>query len=265
MFMHMYKRNVLALYVFGIAACFLGIGLAIREIGSIWISWGTMTIDITWLRAVVYFLFVSLIVGGSVTVGRALGFSMHPESHPVFQSLTGFSSPYQLAQSIDGELQETPEVVRFGKPIRSFRLAKSKSPLVFISRSWVVQPLPYTVRAVRISDVVWIRKRMHRTRHTDVEIRTRTTAVLFDSLCEADVQRMVRILVERLPWVFLSGFESDLEENWNSDREGFIRMVKQDQEAYAVLSPEAQRRVMDDKIKRYFLGWEIKGDASNIQ
>src|SRR5262245_49286729 len=92
-----------------------------------------------WYEKAVPFLMIGAALGGAGALLWGVLLALRPQWHPLFRRLAPFGPPHEVAAEVDAELAGD-EVVRFGDPVRSFRLASNLYGQVFLTRSWVLQP-----------------------------------------------------------------------------------------------------------------------------
>src|SRR5262245_25138265 len=78
-----------------------------------------------WHERAIPFLILGAALGGAGVLLWGVLLALHPGWHPVFRRLAPFGPPHEVAAEIDAELAQRGEVVRFGDPVRSFRLASN--------------------------------------------------------------------------------------------------------------------------------------------
>src|SRR5262245_17600722 len=96
---------------------------------------------------------LGFVLGAVVALARAVRLAGRPDRNPVLRRLAVHGPPPDVLAEIDAELAGD-DVVTIGRPLKSFRLASSGAgPLLFLTRSWLVQLTELGVHLARLDDV----------------------------------------------------------------------------------------------------------------
>jgi hypothetical protein len=199
------------------------------------------------------FLLAAFALGGLAFFIWGLCLLVKPGWHPTLRRLGKYGPPREVAGAIDAELADA-DTTRIGEPIRSFRLARADQTHdpVFVTRSWVVQPVGLGVKVVRLDDIVWVRgqgfafARMVAAQGQAVGVKLRDGSEEQFVLSAANAPRLVLEIVRRLPWVH-SGSDEVLERRWQSERQEFLAAFDRQREQVQALPPERREELIREK------------------
>jgi hypothetical protein len=158
----------------------------------------------------------------------------NPAKHPTMKKLARFGDPFQLAASIDAEMQMTAPTVDVGGAI--------------VTPSWLLIPKRYVIDPYRLSDLVWMYQKVTEHRRNGVRVGTSYAVIIHDrhgkslqlSRNGKDHKNLIGPVVERAPWV-ISGYSAELQKAWANERAQVIAAVDERRQKLAHLE-QAHRR-----------------------
>jgi hypothetical protein len=153
-------------------------------------------------------VFVPLGLLSLVNLGRAAVRVVNPTAHPAARD-------QDRAEAIDEEVSAGP-AERFGRAT--------------LTRSWVVWPTAFGMKAVRLKDAVWVYPVVVGGRHAVVlQLRNRKSAVV--SLKAPAVQPLLKAILARVPWV-LAGYDKQRYLTWRKRPDEVIAEAEERRESY---------------------------------
>ena len=142
-----------------------------------------------------------------------------PASHPIAKSLSQFGDSLEtVAAQIDSEVE--------------MEIGKKSSDLTKVTRSWLLNPTRYGLKIAKLDDLAWVYKKVIQHRINGIPTGKTYTATVCDrqgkeleiAAKEPEVDRILDRILEKVPWVLVR-FSPELQQIWQSDREGAIEAV----------------------------------------
>ena len=147
-------------------------------------------------------------------------YSSDPVNHPIMLRLQKMGSGLELAASIDQEMN-SGQVLKFGSS-------------VMLTPSWLVSSGTFSLKVLRLQDLVWFYKKVTTHRVNFVPTgktysvmlwdRSRTTLLIDMGRKEEAGNALLQELVRRTPWA-LAGYSADLQKLWVKDAKGVVAAV----------------------------------------
>lgn len=173
---------------------------------------------------------LGLVAGGAglvlalVLLQRSTSRRARPASHPIWKRLASFGEARALAAQLDMEVRAS-DVARF----------KGGASL---TRSWLVRERFFGFDLVPVERLAWVHKKVTTQKQYFITVGKQYEAVVCDrdggqlSIRgkEAEVDRLLTGIVERVPWV-LAGWTEELERAWAKQRAEVVAAVDARREA----------------------------------
>jgi uncharacterized protein DUF6709 len=168
--------------------------------------------------------YVGLAIGAVVLIltviglSRWLGRSSDPLKHPIMKRLSRLGDPQSVAGQIEMEM--------VGEPV--------KVGNVRLTRNWMIQSTSTSLDAARFNDVVWAYKRITQHRTNGIPTGKTYSALIYDRYgTSLTISGKEKLVDETLGEIFrrapgtVTGYSSEIQKMWNSNRSGFIAAVDQ--------------------------------------
>jgi hypothetical protein len=232
------RATILKCYVLGLSVAAIGILLLLRVQSPL--SDVQLTISVLALAA------------GVTALAWAVALTVRPDWHPSLRRLAAFGPARRVAAEIDREAAD-PSTLRFGTPLRSFRLENNPHPPVLVTRSWVVQVTYVGTCVARLDDILGVR--MIRERDVLGRRSVHGVEVLAHHgrderffLQEGDAHRLLVELMTRLPWI-QGGFDLWGERFNPAERQRLSEAICQERERLQSVEPAELPALIDDKVR----------------
>lgn len=150
---------------------------------------------------------------------RAVSRMSDTEKHPIMKGLARFGDAHTTAEQIDYEMNQDHPTV--GKKVH-------------LTRNWLVFRQASSFSAAKLSDVVWIYKKVTQRRTNGIPTGKTYEALIFDRYGitmtipgkEQEVGSVLEAVARQSPWAQV-GYQKDWETKWKQQRAGFIAAVDQ--------------------------------------
>jgi hypothetical protein len=160
----------------------------------------------------------ALLVLALLQLQRWSGRRARPASHPIWKRLARLGEARSLAAQLDMEVRAS-DVVRF----------QGRTTL---TRSWIVRERLYGYDLLPLDRLAWIHKKVTAQKQYFITVGKQYEAIVCDRdggqlsfrAKEAEVDRLLTALAERVPWV-LVGWTQELERAWTKQRAEVIAAV----------------------------------------
>lgn len=169
-------------------------------------------------------LYGATVLGGGLLLIAFLvlrsNYSSDPANHPIMRRLAKLGPAPELAASIDQEMH-TGQALNFG-------------PSALLTPSWLLSPSTFSLKAVRLQDLVWFYKKVTQHRVNFIPTgktyavmlwdRNKTTYLIEMGRKEETGNALLQELVRRAPWA-LAGYSPDLNNLWQKDFRSVVAAV----------------------------------------
>jgi hypothetical protein len=166
--------------------------------------------------------YVELVAGvflGGLAVWNLFKFlrrSANQYAHPVYKALATYGPAESVAASVDAEVAG-PHAKTIGTTV--------------ITPNWLVRRGPFRIDTVRLDDLVWVYKKVTRSRSGRIftaVLYTRQGKQLSITTIEARVDAIVTTLTQHAPWAY-TDFTRERAKEWKTSRHAMIQNVAERQ------------------------------------